>query len=159
MADEDRSADVDEKGENEDHDNQYIGENHQDMTDQADDGHDDDESVSANFGSEVDEDVSDPTDEQESIHEQGQDAKDHTESGRSKNSPDGGNAGAEPTATERSMLEKTVLPEGLRKRVEQDDTLPEAEKNQLEERIEERRTGLYRLVPRTSESQKIDAKL
>ncbi|KAI9919625.1 hypothetical protein PsorP6_017770 [Peronosclerospora sorghi] len=40
------------------HDNQDVGENRQNMRDQVDDGHSKDESVSANFGSEVD-----PTDE------------------------------------------------------------------------------------------------
>ncbi|KAL8008292.1 hypothetical protein Plhal703r1_c02g0009441 [Plasmopara halstedii] len=158
MADEDRSADVGEKNEDEDHDNQDVGENRQDMNDQANDGHDDDESVSANFGSEVDqedegsvadltevgEDVSDPTDEQGSTHEQGPEAKDHSEYGRSRDSPDGDNAGAvsETTATERSVLEKIVPPEGLRERVERDDTPSEAEKKQLGERMKERRTGL-----------------
>ncbi|CEG35950.1 uncharacterized protein PHALS_00273 [Plasmopara halstedii] len=135
-----------------------MGENHQDMSDQTNDGHDDDESVSANFGLEVDpadegsiadateegEDVSDPTDEQGSTHEQGPKVKDHTENSRSKDSPDDDNAGAvtKMTATERSVLEKIVLPEGLRKRVERDDTSSEAEKNQLGERMKERRTGL-----------------
>ncbi|CEG43008.1 Ribonuclease H-like domain [Plasmopara halstedii] len=54
MADEDRSADVDEEDEDEYHDSQNVGVNHQDMSDQADDGHDDDESVLSNFGSEGD---------------------------------------------------------------------------------------------------------
>ncbi|CEG41327.1 FOG: Transposon-encoded proteins with TYA, reverse transcriptase, integrase domains in various combinations [Plasmopara halstedii] len=140
MADEDQSADVDEEDEDEDHDSKDVGENRQDMSGQADDGHDDDKSVSANFGSEVDpavegsiadatevgEDVRDPTDEQGSTHGQGPEAKNHTENGRCKDS----------------------LDEGLRKRVERDNTPSKAEKNQLGDRIKERRTGLRRWTRR-----------
>ncbi|CEG36090.1 Ribonuclease H-like domain [Plasmopara halstedii] len=150
----DRSADVDEDDEDEDHDNQDGGENRQDTGDRADDSHDDDESVSANFKSKVDpadegsvadatevgEDVSYPTDEQESTHEQGSEAKNHTENGRSKDCDDTG-AVSEPTVTERSVLEKIILPEGLRKRVERDDT-------PSEERMKERRTGLRQWTSR-----------
>ncbi|CEG36577.1 uncharacterized protein PHALS_03124 [Plasmopara halstedii] len=156
------NQDVDEEDWNEDSDNQDVGETRQDMSHQADDRHYDDESVSAYIGSEVDpadedsvadatevdEDVSDPTDEQESTQEQSPEAKDHTENGRSQSSPDGDNAGAEsePTTTERSLLEKIVLPEGLQRRVERDDTPSEAEKNQLRKRMKERRTGLRQLI-------------
>ncbi|KAI9909315.1 hypothetical protein PsorP6_015182 [Peronosclerospora sorghi] len=58
MAAADRLTNFDDGGEDEVHDNQDVGENRQNMRDQVDDGHGEDESVSANFGSEVD-----PTDE------------------------------------------------------------------------------------------------
>ncbi|KAI9912637.1 hypothetical protein PsorP6_006143 [Peronosclerospora sorghi] len=81
MADADRLTNFDEGDEDEAHDNQ-----------DDDYGHDEDESISANFGSEVDpvdeglvadatnvgEDVCDPT------HEKGSEAKDRTEDGRSE---------------------------------------------------------------------------
>ncbi|KAI9912728.1 hypothetical protein PsorP6_006123 [Peronosclerospora sorghi] len=97
MAEEDCLTNFDEGDEDEVHDNQDVGENRQDMRDQVYDGHDEDESVSANFGSEVEpadegsvadatevvEDVCDPTHKQGSTHEKGSEAKDWTEDGRS----------------------------------------------------------------------------
>ncbi|KAI9908740.1 hypothetical protein PsorP6_002926 [Peronosclerospora sorghi] len=54
MADSDRLTNFDDGDEDEVHENQDVGENRQNMRDQVDDGHGEDESVSANFGSEVD---------------------------------------------------------------------------------------------------------
>ncbi|CEG44355.1 uncharacterized protein PHALS_00723 [Plasmopara halstedii] len=133
MADKDRSADVDPRDEGKDNDNQDVGENHQDMSDQADDCHDDDESSRL---------ILDRRWIQQT--KQGREANDHTENGWSQDSPDGDKAGAwsKPIATKRSVLEKVVLPEVLRKRVERDDTPSEAKKNQHGDQMKERRTSL-----------------
>ncbi|KAI9914362.1 hypothetical protein PsorP6_008480 [Peronosclerospora sorghi] len=77
MADADSLTNFDDGDEDEVHDNQDVGENRKYMRDQVDDGHDEDESVSVNFGSEVDPadegSVSDVTEvgEDLSTHEQG----------------------------------------------------------------------------------------
>ncbi|KAI9921150.1 hypothetical protein PsorP6_001841 [Peronosclerospora sorghi] len=92
MAAADRLTNFDDGDEDEVHDNQDVGENRQNMRDQVDDGHGEDESVSANFGSEVD-----PTDEGsvadatevgedvcDSTHEKGSKATYRKEDGRSE---------------------------------------------------------------------------
>ncbi|KAI9910474.1 hypothetical protein PsorP6_011021 [Peronosclerospora sorghi] len=85
MDDEGRLTNFDDGYEDEVNDNQDVGENRQDMRDQVDDDHDEDESVSVNFGLEVDpadegsvadatevgEDVCDSTKKKGWIHEQG----------------------------------------------------------------------------------------
>ncbi|KAI9923251.1 hypothetical protein PsorP6_001284 [Peronosclerospora sorghi] len=106
MADDNRLTHVGDK--EEDHGNQDVVEDHQNVKEEGDNVYDEDESVSANFGSEVDpaedgsvadatdvgKDVSYPTHEQGSAHEKGSEAKDRTEDGRSKDFPDGDSAGA-----------------------------------------------------------------
>jgi transposase InsO family protein len=124
-----------------------------------------DGSVSANYGSEVDPEEHGSATQAAEVGKNERaptlghapEAEGRSEADSSSKSTAGGNdsntvgGGAttrtEPPFSELDVQERVVLPAGLRKRVERDDTPSEAEKNQLGERVKGRRTGLRERRP------------